>query len=382
MGDDTRGRDLRVLGLTWAAGCIDAIGYLGLGHVFTANMTGNTVLLGLAIGQAHVRAVLRTLVALGGFAGGLALGALVVGHAREAAPWPAGVTRAVALEMVLLGALALSWALTGEPREPGTVHALIALCALAMGIQSAAVRRLSVPGIVTTYITGTLTSIVLGLVPRWSDDPDASPAMQWERRHTLQALVFGVYGVAALVSGMLHARRPTLVMALPFLAVAAVVAGAARRAPARLAVVAVALLLAGCATEVALAPPARSVPDLRGTWTGTWGGTPVTLVVLSQEEAYDSGTVAVGPWTLAGYPLPGVSGVMTFSIDGKATTVNVRGRVGDRDGRLTLVLGPLTAHGEQIVLARVGEDRLRGTGVSRATWEPQGPIELARRPRD
>jgi hypothetical protein len=257
MGDDTRGRDLRVLGLTWAAGCVDAIGYLGLGHVFTANMAGNTVRLGMAIGQAQVLAVLRTLVALGGFAGGV-----------------------------------------------------------------------------------------------------------------------------ALVSGLLHACRPALVMALPFLAIAAVVAGAARRAPARLAVVAAALLLAGCATEVPLAPPARSVPDLRGTWTGTWGGTPVTLVVLSQEEAYESGTVAVGPWTLAGYPLPGVSGVMTFSIDGEATTVNVRGRVGDRDGRLTLVLGPLTARGEQIVLARVGQDRLRGTGVSRATWEPQGPIELVRRPRD
>jgi uncharacterized membrane protein YoaK (UPF0700 family) len=30
--------------LTWAAGCVDAISYLGLGHVFPAMMTGNTVL--------------------------------------------------------------------------------------------------------------------------------------------------------------------------------------------------------------------------------------------------------------------------------------------------------------------------------------------------
>ena len=37
--------------LTAAAGSTDAISYLGLGRVFTANMTGNLVLLGVAIGQ-------------------------------------------------------------------------------------------------------------------------------------------------------------------------------------------------------------------------------------------------------------------------------------------------------------------------------------------
>jgi Protein of unknown function (DUF1275) len=40
-----------ILLLVGIAGCFDAIGYLGLGHVFTANMTGNTVLLALNIGQ-------------------------------------------------------------------------------------------------------------------------------------------------------------------------------------------------------------------------------------------------------------------------------------------------------------------------------------------
>jgi Protein of unknown function (DUF1275) len=46
----------------------------------------------------------------------------------------------------------------------GVVHVLIVLSALAMGIQAAAVRRLGVPGIVTTYITGTLTSLMADLV--------------------------------------------------------------------------------------------------------------------------------------------------------------------------------------------------------------------------
>src|SRR5262249_46555433 len=61
-----RFRDLMLLALTWAAGYIDAIGYLALGGVFTANMTGNTVLLGLHVSQEQGAAALRALTALGG----------------------------------------------------------------------------------------------------------------------------------------------------------------------------------------------------------------------------------------------------------------------------------------------------------------------------
>ena len=44
-------RQLCVLLLCMTSGIVDVIGYIGLGHVFTANMTGNIVLLGLAIGH-------------------------------------------------------------------------------------------------------------------------------------------------------------------------------------------------------------------------------------------------------------------------------------------------------------------------------------------
>src|SRR6266851_9068882 len=72
------GRDGMLLVLTWAAGSVDAISYLGLGHVFTAMMTGNTVLLGLAIGQGEILAVLRSVLALAGFVAGAGIGAMVV----------------------------------------------------------------------------------------------------------------------------------------------------------------------------------------------------------------------------------------------------------------------------------------------------------------
>jgi uncharacterized membrane protein YoaK (UPF0700 family) len=47
-----------------------------------------------------------------------------------------------------------------------TRAALIMLLALAMGLQSAVGRRLNIPGIATTYITGTLVSLSAHLIAR------------------------------------------------------------------------------------------------------------------------------------------------------------------------------------------------------------------------
>src|SRR5215475_12485746 len=70
-------RDALVLLLAFTAGCVDAISYLGLAHVFTANMTGNTVLLGLSTAQAQWPAALRSAAALAGYLVGVAGGAFI-----------------------------------------------------------------------------------------------------------------------------------------------------------------------------------------------------------------------------------------------------------------------------------------------------------------
>src|SRR5712692_1178738 len=130
-----------------------------------------------------------------------------------------------------------------------------------------------------------------------------------------------------------------------------------------------------------LTPPANPGPDLRGTWTGTWGDTPLTLFVLTQEETATS-DLYVGLWPLFGQRSPGLSGVLPFTVRGEAISVNVRGRLGDSNGKLTLVLDPLTANGQQIFLTRVDEDHWAGVGTSRVSWEPQGPVELMRQAAD
>jgi uncharacterized membrane protein YoaK (UPF0700 family) len=228
--------------LTWAAGCVDAISYLGLGHVFTAMMTGNTVLLGLALAQGEGLAALRSIVALIGFGAGAAAGAMIVERDAEESRWPAAVTRALALEAAFLAGFALTWRLAGNARGAATVHFSIVLLSLAMGIQAAAVRRLGVPGIATTYITGTMTSLMVDLVG-WiraagaSQRPaavkeniiDESSGIQWERRVGLLAGVMFVYGFGAFSGAVLQAHAPLLASTAPLAAVAIVAANASVR---------------------------------------------------------------------------------------------------------------------------------------------------------
>jgi hypothetical protein len=109
-------RNTMLVMLSLAAGCVDAVGYLGLGQIFVANMTGNTVLLGLALGQAKGQAALRAMVGLAGFVVGVASGAAVFGPGRERSAWPPTVTAALALELVVLVAFAVGWFLAeAEP---------------------------------------------------------------------------------------------------------------------------------------------------------------------------------------------------------------------------------------------------------------------------
>jgi uncharacterized membrane protein YoaK (UPF0700 family) len=215
--------------LSLAAGCVDAVGYLGLGQVFVANMTGNTVLLGLAIGQANVRGVLHAGTALAGFVLGVAVGAAIVEQGPARAVWTPTVTAALGLEFAILVAFAAGWLLDGSDPSGVAVYLLIVLSALAMGVQSAAVRRLDVAGASTTYITGTLTSLTARTV-RWlhSASPERADdrftlTEPSERGLPLTADVWLAYCVGAVVGGAAELLWQPAALLLPVAGVAAVV---------------------------------------------------------------------------------------------------------------------------------------------------------------
>ncbi len=146
-----------LLVLTATTGLVDAVSYLGLGHVFTANMTGNIVLLGFGIAGDQGLPVLAPIVSLAAFLVGAGIGGMLVG--RLADHHPVLVARALACETALL-ALAAIVAAAANVR-PGTAagYALIVLMACAMGIRNATVRKVAVPDLTTTVLTMTLTGL-------------------------------------------------------------------------------------------------------------------------------------------------------------------------------------------------------------------------------
>ncbi|GAA3851353.1 YoaK family protein [Streptomyces lacrimifluminis] len=155
---ETRGLRLVavLLVLTVVSGLIDAVSYLGLGHVFTANMTGNVVVLGFAAAGAPGFSVPHTLVSLSSFVVGAMAGGRVARRLGDGSRrrW-ARVT--LAAEAVFLGASsAVAFA---APDATATVYTLIAVTAFAMGLRNATVRRLGVPDLTTTVLTMTLTGL-------------------------------------------------------------------------------------------------------------------------------------------------------------------------------------------------------------------------------
>src|SRR2546430_17353570 len=65
---------LLLLVLTVTTGLIDAVSVLGLGRVFTANMTGNVVFLGFALARVPGFSAVRSLAALPAFPPGAGIG--------------------------------------------------------------------------------------------------------------------------------------------------------------------------------------------------------------------------------------------------------------------------------------------------------------------
>ena len=158
--DDPEARGLRLvavlLGLTVVSGLIDAVSYLGLEHVFTANMTGNVVVLGFAAAGAPGFSVAHTLTSLGSFVVGAAAGGRVAVRLGSGSrrTW---VRRTLATEALLLGVSAVVAFVA--PDATATVYTLIAVTAFAMGLRNATVRGLGIPDLTTTVLTMTLTGL-------------------------------------------------------------------------------------------------------------------------------------------------------------------------------------------------------------------------------
>jgi uncharacterized membrane protein YoaK (UPF0700 family) len=152
--------------LTLVTGLVDAACYLGLGRVFTANQTGNVVLLAFGAARAQGLPVLAPSVSLVVFLVGAATGGRLahrlVGPAGAKVPEPVRrrwVTIALLAELLLV--VVAGVAAVGLPVGGGGArrYVVIGLLAAGLGVQNATVRRLAVPDVTTTVLTMTLTGL-------------------------------------------------------------------------------------------------------------------------------------------------------------------------------------------------------------------------------
>jgi uncharacterized membrane protein YoaK (UPF0700 family) len=203
-------------------------------NVLTAAQTGNSVLLAIALAQGRLAAGLHSALSLGGYIIGAATGEVIIlGHRRSGPQRPA-VGQALVAEITTLGSLFILWHLAGPSPGQETMDVLIALAAIAMGIQSVAVLRLDA-GPTTTYVTGMLTTFTTGM-SQWLHLVEAAPAASLTRQYSsptnpstgdgpwIYGFTWTAYGVGALASGLffLHAGEMGLFPPLAAIVIATI----------------------------------------------------------------------------------------------------------------------------------------------------------------
>lgn len=216
-----------VLLLSMAAGSADAVGYLSLGRVFTSNMTGNVVLLGIDLGQGHFIPAARDIFVLTVFILGLSLGAWL-GRDVPEKKWQALAFRLIGLEKILLLIFGVAWFFSTKADGGAGTYGLLALLAMAMGLQSVAMYRLSAPGVGTTAVTGTLTALSSGIINHLFITNDVSQKANSLVRIRFQFGVLFLYAGGAALSGFCIMHNIRWVGFLPILAAAFVSYGRPR----------------------------------------------------------------------------------------------------------------------------------------------------------
>jgi uncharacterized membrane protein YoaK (UPF0700 family) len=153
-------RTATALLLTSVGGFVDAVGWLTLLQVFTANMSGNSIHVGMATGNLDFSTVRRFGCAIATYVGALILTRIALEIGARV-----GLRRIASLTFAIEALLLLTFRYVAPPLQDGQVanHAspaylgMVALLAFAMGMQTATMTHIGSLTVYTTFVTGTLT---------------------------------------------------------------------------------------------------------------------------------------------------------------------------------------------------------------------------------
>jgi uncharacterized membrane protein YoaK (UPF0700 family) len=177
-------------------------------------MTGNIAFLGLRVAGAGAPGAVGILSSIGAFAAGVYLSTRIVQPSEGVGVWPRTVTIALGVSLIAHAIFLTLWfASNGQPSND-VAHVLLGTWGFAMGMQSAAVRRLHVDGVFTTAATATIIFLV-GDLANWT-------VTGAERRRLAGVLVSLFFGATAggVLLVKVHIYAPVLPFAITLVAVA------------------------------------------------------------------------------------------------------------------------------------------------------------------
>jgi uncharacterized membrane protein YoaK (UPF0700 family) len=186
--------------LTAVSGIVDAVSFLGLGHVFTANMTGNVALLAFAAAGAPGISAPLSITPLAAFLSGAGLGGYfgrgIAGPFRRRWLFLCATSEAALLVAAAIAGIAIGGDSTALVDRQ---YAVIVLTALAMGLRNATVQQLAVPGLTTTTV---LTTTMTGLAADFALAGGSHPHMRRRLGSSASLFVGAALGAVLLRFGL------------------------------------------------------------------------------------------------------------------------------------------------------------------------------------
>lgn len=157
-----QGKVAIALSLTVIGGFVDAVGYIALFQIFTANMSGNSVHVGMYLGNLDFSELARPACAIVAFLTGSTLTRIAMTVAGRK-----GMRRIATYTLTFEALLLVAFARATPAMKLGQIvdlHSaayffLVALLAFAMGVQTATLTHVGALTVYTTFVTGTLTKI-------------------------------------------------------------------------------------------------------------------------------------------------------------------------------------------------------------------------------
>jgi uncharacterized membrane protein YoaK (UPF0700 family) len=180
-----------MLALTFSTGVADSVGYLGLDKVFTGNMTGNVVILAMALAGGKGLPIVGPLIALFAFMFGAAAGGRAL--RRVDGGWTSHVTVLLCTVAAILIGLSVTLFIVGHASSQTFAYVVTVFLAAAMGLQASIARHIAVKDVTTVVVTSTITSLA---ADSWLGGGKGQP---WPRRVAAIVLIGAGAGVGALL---------------------------------------------------------------------------------------------------------------------------------------------------------------------------------------